>query len=138
MFSEKIRQYYTQSTLNRGKGNKDLRIYNSKAGNPSWSLSFSINFGVLEYWSNDGRMDVFFSTLQYSITPLCQGRDFQELSETFELPFYWLQFQRFINRVRTIHLSPLEKGCSNRCRIFRILYAKSRSMFLLECFMIPI
>ncbi len=32
----------------------------------------------------------FFSTLQYSITPLLQGRDFQELSATFKLTFYWL------------------------------------------------
>ena len=34
------------------------------------------------------RMDVFF--FQHSITPLFQGRDFQEIFATFKLPFYWL------------------------------------------------
>jgi hypothetical protein len=29
-------------------------------GNSSWWLSISINFGVLEYWSNDERIDAFF------------------------------------------------------------------------------
>jgi hypothetical protein len=29
----------------------NLRIYNPKEDNPSWELSISISFGVLEYWS---------------------------------------------------------------------------------------
>jgi hypothetical protein len=33
---------------------------------------------ISEYWSNDERIDIFFSTPQYSITPLLQGRDFHE------------------------------------------------------------
>jgi hypothetical protein len=32
----------------------------------------------------------FLSTLQYSITPVRQSRDFQELLATLKLPFYWL------------------------------------------------
>jgi hypothetical protein len=28
-------------------------------------------------------------SLQYSITPLLQGRDFQEILATFKLPCYW-------------------------------------------------
>jgi len=31
----------------------------------------------------------FFSTLQYSIAPVLQGRDFQELLTTLKLDFYW-------------------------------------------------
>jgi hypothetical protein len=35
------------------------------------------------------RRDVFFfSTLQYSITPLLQGRNFQEILAIFKLAFY--------------------------------------------------
>jgi len=30
----------------------------------------------------------FLSTLQYSITPVLQGRDFQELLATLRLPIY--------------------------------------------------
>jgi hypothetical protein len=33
-------------------------------------------------------MMFYFSTLQYSITPVFLGREFQELLATFEVPFY--------------------------------------------------
>ena len=45
---------------------------------------------ISEYWSigvmTKGLMS-FFSTLQYSITPLRQCRDFQELLAIFKLPY---------------------------------------------------
>ena len=44
----------------------------------------------MEYWSNGERIDAFFSTLQYSITPVPKGRDFQELLAIFKFLFYWL------------------------------------------------
>jgi hypothetical protein len=46
-------------------------------------LAFNFNkfqsIGVLEYWSNDERIDAFFSTLQQSITPR------PRLSRTFKI-----------------------------------------------------
>jgi len=48
------------------------QFYNPKECNPSWELSISINFRVLEYWSvgvmTKGLMS-FFPTLHHSSTP---------------------------------------------------------------------
>ena len=65
-------------------------VYNPKEGNPSWKVSISINFGVLEYWSVGVMVKgliPFLSTLQYSITPVLQGQDFQKLFATFKLSY---------------------------------------------------
>jgi hypothetical protein len=47
---------------------------------------------ISEYWSNGvmvkGLM-AFLSALQYSITPVLQGPDIQELLATLKLPFPW-------------------------------------------------
>jgi hypothetical protein len=57
---------------------------------PTFTFADSINFGVLECWSNDQRIDVsFFNTpiLHHSSTPLLR------LSRTFgnfKLPFFGL------------------------------------------------
>jgi hypothetical protein len=49
-----------------------FRICNPKEGNPSWEVSISINFGVLEYWSVGvmvkGLM-AFLSILHHSSAP---------------------------------------------------------------------
>jgi len=37
----------------------------------------------------------FFSTLQYSITPVLQDRDFQEFLVSLKLAFYWSEFRLF-------------------------------------------
>ena len=56
----------------------DFYTHREKKNNLFWSI------GVLEYWSNDFRIEVFFSTLQYSITPgLKFSRTFGKLTITF-------------------------------------------------------
>jgi hypothetical protein len=60
-------------------------------GNSSWWLSISINFGVLEYWSNDERIDAFFFK-----TPILQGRDFQELLQALNHLFIGYNYVFFI------------------------------------------
>src|SRR5210317_1286738 len=49
-----------------------IRIYNPKEGNPSWGLSNSINFGVLEYWSVGLMTKGLMSFFQHSNTPSLQ------------------------------------------------------------------
>jgi len=74
-----------------------FRIYYPKEGIHHGRFQFQLiseywSTGVLEYWSVGvmvkGLM-VFLSKLQYSITPMLQGRDFQKLLTTLNLPFYW-------------------------------------------------
>jgi hypothetical protein len=57
----------------------------------AWELSILFDFLELEYWSvgvMDRGLMSFYPTLQYSITPMLQGRSPRKLLANLLLPFY--------------------------------------------------
>jgi hypothetical protein len=46
-----VNTYYVSRACPRSISVSYYRIYDPKEVNPSWEVSISINFGVMEYWS---------------------------------------------------------------------------------------